>query len=48
VKTQIHSKLEPGFLGIDYHKGYSAFCVVDSLGEVVERGRIEHALPPRT
>ena len=33
------------YIGIDYHKGYSVFCVIDRDGEMLERGRIEHARP---
>ena len=35
----------PTFVGIDYHKRYSVYCVVDREGEVLERGRIEHFEP---
>jgi len=37
--------VDPSFIGIDYHKRYSVFCVVDSTGNVLRRGRIDHALP---
>lgn len=37
--------MEPSFIGIDYHKRYSVFCVVDGAGEILNRGRIEHARP---
>ena len=30
------------FIGIDYHKRYSVFCVLDEAGAVQERGRIDH------
>ena len=33
------------FIGIDYHKRYSVFCVLDSQGGVLERGRIDHLWP---
>lgn len=45
MKTQSTLKTEPSFIGIDYHKRYSVYCVVDGQGEVRERGRIEHAQP---
>ncbi len=45
MKTQSTLKTEPSFIGIDYHKWYSVYCVVDGQGEVLERGRIEHAQP---
>src|SRR5262245_32375148 len=35
------------FIGIDYHKRYSVFCVLDPQGEVLERGRIDHLWPER-
>ena len=35
-------KAESSFIGIDYHKRYSVFCVLDAQGEVLERGRIDH------
>ena len=33
------------FIGIDYHKRYSVFCVLDPQGGVLERGRIDHLWP---
>ena len=33
------------FIGIDYHKAYSVYCVLDALGGELERGRIDHASP---
>jgi hypothetical protein len=38
-------KAESSFIGIDYHKRYSVFCVLDAQGEVLERGRIDHLYP---
>lgn len=35
----------PVYVGIDYHKRYSVYCVVDNDGEILMRGRIEHARP---
>lgn len=32
-------------IGIDYHKRYSVYCVVDAAGQIQARGRIEHATP---
>lgn len=37
--------MEPSFIGIDYHKRYGVYCVVDGQGGVLERGRIEHTQP---
>lgn len=45
MKTPTNIQAGPTFIGIDYHKRYSVFCVLDSGGQVVERGRIEHATP---
>ena len=36
---------EQVFIGIDFHKRYSVFCVLDASGTILERGRIEHAFP---
>ena len=35
----------PSFIGIDYHKRYSVFCVLDAQGGFTERGRIDHGCP---
>jgi transposase len=35
----------PVYIGIDYHKRYSVYCVVDSDGEILTQGRIEHTQP---
>ena len=32
-------------IGIDYHKRYSVYCVVDAEGEIRARGRVDHARP---
>jgi transposase len=45
MKTQLKPTTEPSFIGIDYHKRYSVYCVVNGHGDVLERGRIEHAQP---
>jgi transposase len=45
MKTHNSHQTEPIFIGIDYHKRYSVFCVIDAEGAVVQRGRIEHAQP---
>ena len=45
MKTHKTHQTEPVFIGIDYHKRYSVFCVIDAAGEVLERGRIEHTDP---
>jgi transposase len=39
------SKSERFFTGIDYHKRYSVYCVLNAAGQIQERGRIEHARP---
>jgi transposase len=33
------------FTGIDYHKRYSVYCVLNATGQIQARGRIEHAAP---
>lgn len=45
MKTQSHTTEKPSYIGIDYHKRYSVYCVVDGQGEILERGRIEHLEP---
>jgi transposase len=45
MRTQPMVKEESSFIGIDYHKRYSVFCVLDAPGEVLERGRIDHLCP---
>lgn len=45
MKTHNPNRTEPVSIGIDYHKRYSVFCVIDAEGEVLERGRIEHVEP---
>ena len=45
MKTQHTFQGGPSFIGIDYHKSYSVYCVVDSRGDPVGRGRIEHSQP---
>ncbi len=45
MKTQRKNlSTESSFIGIDYHKRYSVYCVVDDHGEVLGQGRIEHAI----
>lgn len=39
MKPQKSLGSEAVFIGIDYHKRYSVFCVIDRDGEVLERGR---------
>ena len=41
--TQSHNN--PVSIGIDFHKRYSVFCVLDTQGGILERGRIEHTTP---
>ena len=35
----------PTFIGIDYHKAYSVYCVLDAQGSNLERGGIDCARP---
>jgi predicted NBD/HSP70 family sugar kinase len=37
------SKNWPFYIGIDIHKHYSVFCVIDERNTVLERGRIKGA-----
>jgi hypothetical protein len=45
MKTQRHTTEGPSFIGIDYHKRYSVFCVVDGSGEVLDRGKADGVGP---
>jgi transposase len=40
-----HQTSEPVYIGIDFHKHYSVFCVIDERNTVLERGRIDHKIP---
>jgi hypothetical protein len=42
-----HQTSEPVYIGIDFHKHYSVFCVIDERNTVLERGRIDHKIPIR-
>lgn len=33
------------FIGLDYHKRYSVYCILNAAGQIQARGRIEHAAP---
>lgn len=33
------------FTGVDYHKRYSVYCVLNAAGQIQARGRIEHGTP---
>jgi hypothetical protein len=35
----------PFDIGIDFHKHYSVFCVIDDRNTIMERGRIDHKIP---
>jgi hypothetical protein len=35
----------PAFIGIDYHKAYSVYSVLDAQGDSLGQGRIDHAHP---
>jgi predicted NBD/HSP70 family sugar kinase len=45
MKTQFYFTGESRYIGIDYHKHYSVYCVIDERGEELDRGRIEHVDP---
>jgi len=45
MKTQLRQpKSASSFIGIDYHKRYSVYCVLDARGQVLGQGRIDHAI----
>jgi transposase len=44
-RQPVQSAGMPTFIGIDYHKAYSVYCVLDALGGELERGRIDHVRP---
>ena len=35
----------PFYIGIDFHKHYSVFCVIDDRNAILERVRIDHKIP---
>ena len=35
----------PIYIGIDFYKHYSVFCVIDERNTVLERGLTEHKVP---
>ena len=40
-----HQTIVPFYIGIDFHKHYSVFCVIDDRNTILERGRIDHKIP---
>jgi transposase len=40
-----HQPNGPFYIGIDFHKHYSVFCVIDDGNTILERGRIDHKIP---
>jgi hypothetical protein len=36
---------DPVSIGIDFHKRYGVFCVLDAKGGTLKRGRIDHTTP---
>ena len=46
TKTEINSATNAdAFIGIDFHKRYSVYHVVDVVGKDLAKGRIEHRSP---
>ena len=45
MKTQPILEAELSCIGIDYHKRYSVFGVLDAQGMILERGRSDHLCP---
>ena len=44
-RQPVQSEEMPVFIGIDYHKAYSVYNVLDVQGETLGQGRINHAHP---
>jgi transposase len=44
---RVATAVEPVFIGLDYHKNYSVYCVIDVSGKELHRGRILHATTAR-
>ena len=44
-RQPVQSEEMPMFIGIDYHKAYSIYGVVDAQGDSLARGRINHTHP---
>jgi transposase len=44
-RQPVQSEEMPVFIGIDYHKAYSVYNVLDVQGESLGQGRIDHAHP---
>ena len=44
-RQPVQSEEMPVFIGIDYHKAYSVYNVLDVQGESLGHGRIDHAHP---
>jgi hypothetical protein len=44
-RQPVQSEEMPVFIGIDYHKAYSVYNVLDMQGESLGQGRIDHAHP---
>jgi transposase len=44
-RQPVQSEEMPVFIGIDYHKAYSVYKVLDVQGESLGQGRIDHAHP---
>ena len=44
-RQPVQSEEVPTFIGIDYHKAYSVYSVLDAQGSCLGQGRIDHARP---
>jgi hypothetical protein len=44
-RQPVQSEEMPTFIGIDYHKAYSVYSVLDAQGESLGQGCIDHAHP---
>jgi hypothetical protein len=42
-RQPVQAEEMPTFIGIDYHKAYSIYSMLDAQGESLGQGRIDHA-----
>ena len=44
-RQAVQAEEMPAFIGIDYHKAYSVYSVLNAQGDSLGHGRINHAHP---
>jgi hypothetical protein len=44
-RQPVQSEEMPVFIGVDYHKAYSVYSVLNAQGDSLGQGRIDHAHP---